>query len=163
MLRIVNDLGEAGWTGTRQVVKALSDDKLGGGGNAINTSLFENDQEEIVDADEQERHVRFGHPDDLSILFIAGPPSSEKEYDGLLEMARCVNNIPKIEVVPVEMVEAYEVLRRKWVVMDVRAVEWLGEKAGEGWVGEELEGEEGVEVEGLESAEPVSLENRVAA
>jgi large subunit ribosomal protein L4 len=165
LLRIVNDLGEAGWKGTRQVVKALSDDKLGG--NVTESSLFENDQE-VVDADEQERHVRFGHPDELSILFIAGPPSNEKEYDGLMEMARCVNNIPKIDVIPVEMVEAYEVLRRKWVVMDVRAVEWLGERAGEGWVGEELEGEgEGeVEAEGLETAGALSsepTENRVAA
>jgi len=172
LLRIVNDLGEAQWKRTRNAVAALADDKAG-----VKDSMYEAEEEEQVgEADEQtvnadpSRQVRFGHPDELSILFIAGPPTTEKEYSDLINMARCVNNVPKVEVIPVEEVEAYEVLRRKWVVLDVRAVEWLGERAGEGWIGEEGEAEleEGeMESAGLVGsevqAEGAGIENRPVA
>lgn len=133
---------------------ALADDKAG-----VRDSLYEEADEQDVKAD---RQVRFGHPDELSILFIAGPPTSEAEYTDLIGMARCVENVPKVEVLPVEEVEAYEILRRKWVVMDVRAVEWLGERAGEGWVGEE--GEVEVEEAGvLADSEVAEVESQPAA
>ena len=151
LLRIVNDLGEAQWTKTRHAVAALADDKAG-----ERDSLYEADEQDSSFSS-SERQVRFGHPEDLSILFIAGPPGTEKEFDDLIGMVRCVTNVPKVEVVPVEEVEAYEVLRRKWVVMDVRALEWLGERAGEGWVGEEGEAErEEAGIEGLVEPELAS-------
>ncbi|KAG7528422.1 hypothetical protein FFLO_06168 [Filobasidium floriforme] len=150
LLRIVNDLGEAQWKRTRNAVAALADDKAG-----VKDSMYEAEEEEQVgEADEQavnadtSRQVRFGHPDELSILFIAGPPTTEKEYSDLINMARCVNNVPKVEVIPVEEVEAYEILRRKWVVLDVRAVEWLeGEMESAGLAGSEVQ----AEVAGIEN------------
>jgi hypothetical protein len=42
---------------------------------------------------------------------------------------------------------AYEVLRNKWTVMDVSAVEWLGARAGQTELLESLEEELGADVE----------------
>lgn len=84
---------------------------------------------------------KFGPAGDLSITFVHGPAA---DITTLERIDRCLRNIPGIDVLPVEDLAAYEVLRRKWTVLDVSAVEWLGTRAGQAQL---LESEEGAEAE----------------
>lgn len=128
------ELGEGNWSGTGEAVKLLR-------GKSVDlverveedAALFEGETA-APEADESPAAPNeAGHFTDksLSILFIAGPPSVSSSYASTLNFHRCVRNIQGIDVIPVEELEAYEVLKRKWVVMDTAAVEWLGERAGD--------------------------------
>jgi large subunit ribosomal protein L4 len=157
LLRVVNEMGETSWEGkTRLAVKALCDDK------PTNENEFESLYEvdgAVPENTPQERQIRFGHPEKLSILFVAGPPTTESEFEGLITTARTVNNIPGVEVIPIEELQAYEVLKRKWVVLDVKAVEWLTARSKDNDLFEEDEGEE-IDVADMTEAE---VESRPAA
>lgn len=89
--------------------------------------------------------IKFGPSHDLSITFIHGPATA---ITALEKIDRCLRNIPGIDILPVEDLAAYEVLRRKWTVMDVSAVEWLAARAGQSELFESVEGVEGESAEG---------------
>ncbi|KAJ9105476.1 hypothetical protein QFC21_001847 [Naganishia friedmannii] len=148
LLRIVKDYGEAAWTGTRTASLALSDDTLAAFNARKDSS--KGMLEETLEAAESTANAaeatvpsleKFGPTGDLSITFVHGPAA---DIATLERIDRCLRNIPGIDVLPVEDLAAYEVLRRKWTVLDVSAVEWLGARAGQAQL---LEVEEGAEAE----------------
>lgn len=76
---------------------------------------------------------RFGKPDGLSILFIR---SGEDEG-----FERCLRNIQGVDVMNLEDVQVYHVLKYKWCVMEREAVEALSAME----MGLEMLGEEDVD------------------
>lgn len=100
--------------------------------------------------------TKFGPAGDLSITFVHGPATSP---DALERIDRCLRNIPGIDILPVEDLAAYEVLLRKWTVMDVSAVEWLGARAGQTQL---LEGIEEVDAADESRFEEVESAERAA-
>lgn len=79
---------------------------------------------------------RFGKPDEMSILFIR---SGEDEM-----FERVTRNIQGIEVMNLEDVQVYHILKYKWCVMEKEAVEALSamEMGLEAFEGLELEEQE---------------------
>lgn len=141
LLRVVQDLTEANWINTQSARLALSDvsAKAAAFGDSASKGMLE---EEVEEADAQEVEVavpagpvaKFGPASDLSILFVYGPSVSRdgvaaKELDD--KMYRFVRNMPGVDVLSVEDLQAYEVLRRKWTVLDASSVEYLAERAGQ--------------------------------
>jgi large subunit ribosomal protein L4 len=148
LLRVVKDYGEAAWTGTRTASLGLSDETLAAFNARKESSkgmLEETPEAAEPTLNATEATVpsleKFGPAGDLSITFVHGPAA---DITTLERIDRCVRNIPGIDVLPVEDLAAYEVLRRKWTVLDVSAVEWLGTRAGQAQL---LESEEGAEAE----------------
>lgn len=103
LLRIVPSLTEAGWEGTNAARRALS--------NGIAWEAVEGDQEEMRVTE------RFGRPDDLSILFVRSDPDESFE--------RVVRNIQGVEVIDLEDLQVWHVLKYKWCVMEREVVEAL--------------------------------------
>lgn len=89
--------------------------------------------------------TKFGPVHDLSITFVHGPATSMTTLE---RIDRCLRNIPGIDILPVEDLAAYEVLRRKWTVMDVSAVEWLAARVGQSELMESVEDLEDESTEG---------------
>ncbi|OCF41299.1 50S ribosomal protein L4 [Kwoniella heveanensis CBS 569] len=126
LLRVVQDLNEGSWTGTNDARRALCN------GVVVNETPVE--LEPILEATEAgnestlraepERDIqtinRFGTPEDLSVLFLHSPAKSPEQ---LLEFHRVVRNIPGIELMSTDEVEAYHVLKYKWLVMEGGAVD----------------------------------------
>ncbi|WVF72205.1 50S ribosomal protein L4 [Kwoniella sp. CBS 6097] len=125
LLRVVQDLNEGSWTGTNDARRALCD------GVVVTETPVE--LEPILEASEvipkevapeQERDIqtinRFGSPQDISILFLHSPSKSPEQ---LLEFHRVTRNIPGIEVMSTDEVEAYHILKYKWLVMEGGAVD----------------------------------------
>ncbi|KAJ9112365.1 hypothetical protein QFC19_000785 [Naganishia cerealis] len=144
LLRVVKDYGEAAWSGTRQASLALSDESLAAFNARKDSSkgmLEETVETEPTTSGPEDVSSleKFGPAGDLSITFVHGPAA---DITALERIDKCLRNIPGIDVLPVEDLAAYEVLRRKWTVMDVSAVEWLGARAGQAQL---LELEESVE------------------
>ncbi|KAJ9120718.1 hypothetical protein QFC22_002649 [Naganishia vaughanmartiniae] len=168
LLRIVKDYGEAAWTGTRAASLALSDETLA----AFNARKDSSNGmlEETLEAAESTPSAteatvpsleKFGPSGDLSITFVHGPAA---DITALERIDRCLRNIPGIDVLPVEDLAAYEVLRRKWTVLDVSAVEWLGARAGQAQLLEVEEGAEEADAEEVRLEEvPVSETSTSAA
>jgi len=69
--------------------------------------------------------VKFGPAKDLSILFVHGPYSETRKFN------LAVRNFPGIDVISVEDLAAYDVLKRKWTIMDVESLEYLAERSGD--------------------------------
>ncbi len=99
--------------------------------------------------------VKFGPPSKFSILFIHGPSADLTNFD------RATRNFPGLEVISVDDVAAYDVLRRKWTIMDVESLEVLAGRSGDlemlTEMEEELEAEEMMEelIEGQGEGEKV--------
>lgn len=119
LFRVVPSFAEPGWEGTNAVRRGLAND--------VSWTVVEGGQEEM--------HVteRFGKPDGLSILFI------RSGQDEVFE--RIVRNIQGIEVLNLEDVQVYHILKYKWCVMEQEAVEALSamEMGLEAFEGLELE------------------------
>jgi large subunit ribosomal protein L4 len=161
LLRIIQDYDEAAWSGTREASLALSNETLAAfeARKEGTKSMLEETAEDATPVEEvaaPESLTKFGPAGDLSIAFIHGPATSPAALE---RIDRCLRNIPGIDILPVEDLAAYEVLLRKWTVMDVSAVEWLGARAGQAQL---LEGIEEVDAadesrfEEVESAEQVA-------
>jgi large subunit ribosomal protein L4 len=138
LLRIVGDFNEGGWSSARQVKKTLGDVtidswKMGGGGGK--TSHLEESEIAIVEPTEEDL-IKFGTPLEFSILFIHGPSTDLTSFD------RATRNFPGLEVISVDDVAAYDVLRRKWVMLDVESLEVLAERSGDLEMLTEMEEEE---------------------
>ncbi|WVQ98782.1 50S ribosomal protein L4 [Kwoniella sp. CBS 9459] len=128
LLRVVQDLNEGQWTGTNDARRALCD------GVVVIESPVDLEPvlkaSETIDAGsestarETEKDVqilnRFGRPEDLSVLFLHSPSKSPEQ---LLEFHRVVRNIPGIELMSTDEVEAYHILKYKWLVMEGGAVD----------------------------------------
>lgn len=63
--------------------------------------------------------VRFGGKKDLSILFVHAPFREDALEDFYLK----VRNVEGIDMLPSDEVEAYHILKHKWVVLEADAVE----------------------------------------
>ncbi len=137
LLRLVPALDEPRWTTTRQASQALLDSRAG---QALAQAA--SDFEEVLpEADEQgdvgalegaaseavadTGITRFGTRKTLSVLFVHHPAAP------LADFYRTTRNLQGIDVVPVDELAAYDVLRRKWTVMDTASLEWLAERAGD--------------------------------
>jgi large subunit ribosomal protein L4 len=107
LLRVVPSLSEAGWEGTNAARRALSND--------ITWKPVEGGQEEMQIGE------RFGKPSELSILFIRAG------YDETFE--RVIRNIEGVEVLDIEDVQVWHLLKYKWCVMEKDVVDVL---SGEG-------------------------------
>lgn len=147
LLRVVQDFRDTNWINTRDARIALSDRsaaslKLG---DSADKGMLEEEEEADASAVAPppapapsaltpSSLTKFGPSSDLSILFVYGPdisrdPRAITELDE--RMYRKVRNIPGIDVLDVEDLAAYEVLRRKWTVLDASAIEFLAERAGQ--------------------------------
>jgi large subunit ribosomal protein L4 len=113
-MRIVPSLTEAGWEGTNVARRALSND--------ITWTPVEGGQEEMKVVE------RFGKPSELSILFIRAG------YDEKFE--RVIRNIEGVEVLDIEDVQVWHLLKYRWCVMERDVVEILS--GGEEEVGMEM-------------------------
>lgn len=139
LLRVVQDFRETNWLNTRDARIALSDRSAASlkfGDSADKGMLEEADASPVAPppVTSPTSLTKFGPSSDLSILFVYGPsisrdPQAITELDE--RMYRKVRNIPGIDVLDVEDLAAYEVLRRKWTVLDASAVEFLAERAGQ--------------------------------
>jgi len=130
-LRVVPSLTEAGWEGTNVARRALSND--------ITWTPVEGGQEEMKVID------RFGKPSELSILFIRAG------YDDKFE--RIVRNIQGVEVLDIEDVQVWHLLKYRWCVMERDVVDILS--GGEEDIGMEM-ADMGVLSEGEELAQSAS-------
>ena len=113
-MRIVPSLTEAGWEGTNVAQRALSND--------ITWTPIEGGEEEMKVVE------RFGKPSELSILFIRAG------YDEKFE--RVIRNIEGVEVLDIEDVQVWHLLKYRWCVMERDVVEILS--GGEEEVGMEM-------------------------
>jgi large subunit ribosomal protein L4 len=113
-MRIVPSLTEAGWEGTNVARRALSND--------ITWTPIEGGEEEMKVVE------RFGKPSELSILFIRAG------YDEKFE--RVIRNIEGVEVLDIEDVQVWHLLKYRWCVMERDVVEILS--GGEEEVGMEM-------------------------
>lgn len=102
-MRIVPSLTEAGWEGTNVARRALSND--------ITWTPVEGGQEEMKVVE------RFGKPSELSILFVRAG------YDEKFE--RVMRNIEGVEVLDIEDVQVWHLLKYRWCVMERDVVEIL--------------------------------------
>lgn len=94
---------EAGWEGTNAARRALSND--------LKWAAVEGNEEELQVTE------RFGKPDNLSILFIRS--GQDEVFD------RCLRNIQGVDVLNLEDIQVYHVLKYKWCIMEREAVEAL--------------------------------------
>jgi large subunit ribosomal protein L4 len=153
LLRVIQTYDEAAWTGTRDASISLSDEHpaaFKARMEGANSMLEETEESENSLAEDPATPVpssltKFGQVHDLSITFIHGPSTSMSTLE---RIDRCLRNIPGIDILPVEDLAAYEVLRRKWTVMDVSAVEWLAARVGQSELMESVEDVEGESSEG---------------
>jgi large subunit ribosomal protein L4 len=113
-MRIVPSLTEAGWEGTNVARRALSND--------ITWTPIEGGEEEMKVVE------RFGKPSELSILFIRAG------YDEKFE--RVIRNIEGVEVLDIEDVQVWHLLKYRWCIMERDVVEILS--GGEEEVGMEM-------------------------
>jgi large subunit ribosomal protein L4 len=113
-MRIVPSLTEPGWEGTNVARRALSND--------ITWTPIEGGEEEMKVVE------RFGKPSELSILFIRAG------YDEKFE--RVIRNIEGVEVLDIEDVQVWHLLKYRWCVMERDVVEILS--GGEEEVGMEM-------------------------
>lgn len=97
-----------------------------------------------VETEESGLIRRFGTPSDLSILFVHPPPSSNAELENLEAFTRSVRNLPGVEVLGMDEVEVYHVLKYKWCVLERGVVDGITEME-EGAAGEEVFSMEGME------------------
>lgn len=137
LLRVVPDLNEAGWSGTAEARRALCD-----GLPSPAEPLAEELESTTAEDTEGDLIRRFGTPHDLSILFVHPTPSSQAEMDNIDAFTRSVRNMEGVEVLSMEEVEVYHVLKYKWCVLERGVVDGISE----------LEGEEAFSLEGLEGA-----------
>ena len=103
LFRVVPSFAEAGWEGTNAARRGLAND--------VAWTPVEGGQEEMNVT------KRFGKPDSMSILFI------RSEEDEVFE--RVIRNIQGVEVMNLEDVQVYHILKYKWCVMEKEAVEAL--------------------------------------
>ncbi|WWC61058.1 mitochondrial 54S ribosomal protein uL4m [Kwoniella dejecticola CBS 10117] len=139
LLRVVQDLNEGEWTGTNEAKRALSDAVIQVEKPVDQvemepiTPLGENqtqDQAEVKNENEGDEGGleiidRFGPPKDLSILFIYSPSETQEKAEGLANFARNIANLTNVELMSVEEVEVYHILKYKWLVMDGESVDFL--------------------------------------
>lgn len=159
-MRFVADLNEAKWSGTAEARRALCD------GPAKSSSIAADDimaaealdtdaeaQSEVLNIEAESgmdrqssgemqgesdgKTMRFGTPRDLSILFIHAPPSSLKDAARIAAFIRNVRNLPKVEVMQIDEVEVYHVLKYQWCVMETGVLEGIEASANEAVVVEE--------------------------
>lgn len=112
LLRVVESVGQGQWQKTREAIAALADDEP-------STELSEPSNVPVT---------RFGPKEHLSILFVYGPSTPESELASLI---RSTSNIGRVEIVPVDELNAYDVLLSKWTVLDTSSVEFLAIRAGQ--------------------------------
>ena len=125
-LRIVRDLNEAEWLGTAEARRALCDNEVS----------------------------RFGTPSDVSVLFVhptVSPfdPESAEKLARLENFQRAVRNMDGIEVMSLDEVQVWHVLKYQWTVLESSVVEALepaedveAEEEGEEEYGEDAEVEQ---------------------
>ena len=104
-MRVVPNLSEAGWEGTNIARRALSNDITW-------TPVAGEDGQEEMNVKE-----RFGKPSELSILFVRAGYNEEFE--------RVVRNIEGVEVLDIEDVQVWHLLKYRWCVMERDVVDVL--------------------------------------
>jgi large subunit ribosomal protein L4 len=102
-MRVVPSLSEGQWEGTNIARRALSND--------ITWRPVSDGQEEMSVVE------RFGKPSELSILFI------RSEYNEGFE--RVVRNIEGVEVLDIEDVQVWHLLKYRWCVLERDVVDIL--------------------------------------
>ncbi|TYJ57217.1 50S ribosomal protein L4 [Cryptococcus floricola] len=175
LLRVVRDLGEGEWSGTREARKALANgvewprsesglEQVPEATAAEELGFEEHVQEKAIEEQEVKEDVkdavetavepsgpiyttRFGASDDLSILFLYTPWKLESE---LQTFFRATQNIPGVQVMAADEATVYDILKSRWLVLEGGAVDYFGDDAGplsleDFEQPEELEVEEGVE------------------
>ena len=118
----MRDLNEAEWTGTAEARRALCDDEIS----------------------------RFGTPSDVSVLFVhptVGPFDDPEKVARLENFTRAVRNLEGIEVLPLDQVQVWHVLKYQWTVLESGVVEALEPAEAAEEPEEEYEFEEEGEVE----------------
>jgi large subunit ribosomal protein L4 len=144
LLRVVQDLSEAGWEGTNEARRALCDEypdseSWSESNEASASSESDSSLVEVI--------RRFGTSKDLSILFLHAPAYTPEDILRIEKFSRTIRNLPGVDVVSTDEVTVWHVLKYQWTVMEGSAVDAL--------VGED--GEEGMDwaegAEGTEDAE----------
>ncbi|KAL7424061.1 54S ribosomal protein yml6, mitochondrial [Cryptotrichosporon argae] len=170
-LRVVGDLDEGAWAGTAEACRALADGPTGGVGVETTAEAEAEAAAEAASAAEAEGAAeagaeavqageaadaarpqvvadpapapapsaayvtRFGLSSSLSILFVHAPSRAPA-------LERTVRNLPGVAVRSAAELEAYDVLKHTWVVLDAAAVDALagdGDEAYEFGPGDEAE------------------------
>lgn len=76
--------------------------------------------------------TRFGNAKGLSILFIYPAPASLADIERLEQFKRSVRNLEGVEVLAMDEVEVYHVLKYKWCVLEKGVVDAISEVQEEG-------------------------------
>jgi hypothetical protein len=125
-MRVVEDLNEANWAGTRDAVHALADGVVEGdfapAAAAEGAEATPTEVEKIF-------VERFGPKKDLSILFLYNPAKPAAQVDAFW---RTIRNIPNVELLATDEVVAYDVLNYRWTILEASAVDALAADEGEG-------------------------------
>ncbi|WVQ71664.1 50S ribosomal protein L4 [Cryptococcus sp. DSM 104548] len=156
LLRVVHDLGEGQWSGTREARKALANgvewpksegvvEQVPEASAAEELGLEEHVQEKGAEVEEQSKEQvkgdvetrvepsgpiytpRFGASDDLSILFLYTPWKLESELESFF---RATRNIPGVQVMAADEATVYDILKSRWLVLEGGAVDHFGDDAG---------------------------------
>lgn len=139
LLKVVSNLNEPQWDGTNAARRALTHE----------TTWTRVPGEDFEEAEVTER---FGTTKDLSILFVQSPLKGRAKREAF---ERTVRNIDGVEVLRLDELQVYHVLKYKWCVMEQEVVELLGGAAGlEDMMGEGFEDVEEADVSALEESAP---------
>ncbi|WVO12869.1 50S ribosomal protein L4 [Cryptococcus depauperatus] len=143
LLRVVQDLNEAGWNGTNEAKRALADAWIYPRSEEDSKSTAEDvsvvnqntvqaeekvneEQGTVIDSAPIEVKPalipRFGSAKDLSILFLYSPFKPEAD---VTEFIRVVRNIPGVKVLSADEAHVYDILKYRWLVMEGGAVDWF--------------------------------------
>ena len=145
LLRVVQDLDEAGWEGTNQAQRGLCDGFALG--NAVQAEPTEVPTEEVGGVKPVERYIegdaadpalldsataeaattrepvqRFGPVGGLSILFVHSPFTPSEHLESF---HRTTRNLPGIEVLSLEDMQVWHILKYKWLVIEGSAIDVL--------------------------------------
>jgi large subunit ribosomal protein L4 len=121
LLKVVPDFNEPQWEGTNAARRALTNEMVW---TKVPNEEFE--EAEIIE--------RFGRQKDLSVLFVPSPMKDPEAQEGF---ERVVRNLQGVEVVELDELQVYHVLKYKWVVMERETAEVLS--GLQGFEGSELE------------------------
>ncbi|WWC69394.1 mitochondrial 54S ribosomal protein uL4m [Kwoniella pini CBS 10737] len=140
LLRVVQNLNEGEWKGTNEAKRALSDSIIKIEKNQIKNIEMEpiipigNNNQEIqnhVEEEEKEKEGeleiidKFGSSKDLSILFIYSPNQIHHQNENLINFEKSIKNLKNVELLCIDQVEVYHILKYKWLIMEGDSIDFL--------------------------------------
>jgi large subunit ribosomal protein L4 len=139
LLRVVQDLSEAGWEGTNEARRALCDEYPESQSESDSESWSDLTEDALGASSDSELTSitrRFGTPRDLSVLFLHAPAYTPEDIRRIEQLSRAVRNLSGVDVVSTDEVTVWHVLKYQWTVMEGSAVDALvgeDEEVGMEW------------------------------